>query len=84
MGWIIPVIQSLQKKLLLISKSFVVLIGAATIFSYYAIKTIPSNAKSREEQDHTKQKFVGGLTAKLWPIVRQGVAKTCKRNENVR
>ena len=45
-----------KKKLLLISKSFAILIGAATIFSYYAIKTIESNAKSREEQDHTPSK----------------------------
>ena len=37
----------------------------AAIFSYYAIKTIPSDAESSEEQDDSKQKFVGGTTAKL-------------------
>ena len=44
-------------------------------FSYYVIKTIPSDAESCEEQGSGKQKFLGGTTAKLWPIFCQGLAE---------
>ena len=40
---------------------------------YCVIKFIPSDAKAREEQDGSKQKFAGGMTAKLWPDLRLGV-----------
>ena len=39
----------------------------------YVIKTTPSDAELREEQDGSKQKFVGGMMAKLWPDLCQGV-----------
>ena len=42
---------------------------------YYVIKTTPSDADSREEQDGSKQKLIGGTTANLWPTLRQGVTK---------
>ena len=32
---------------------------------YYIIKTTPSDAESREEQDDSKHKFVGGTAAKI-------------------
>ena len=65
--------QSLQKKLLFILKSFAVSVRPAAIFIYYVIKNIPSDAESREEQDDSKHKFVGGTTAKLWPDFHKGV-----------
>ena len=34
---------------------------------YYIIKTISSDAESYEEQDGSKHKLVGGMTAKIWP-----------------
>ena len=37
-----------------------------------------SDAKSHEEQDGTKQKFLGGTTAKFWPDFRQGVEENTK------
>ena len=87
MGWITPAIQSLQKGLLLVSKSlnFAVSIVSAAIFSYYVIKTIPSNAESCEEQDGSKQTFVEGTMAKIHKArFCLGVAKKWKRNENER
>ena len=39
------------------------------------MKTTPSDAESREEQDGSKQKFVEETTAKLWPDLRQGATK---------
>ena len=56
-------------------KSFAVSIHMAASFFYYVIKTTLSDAESREEQDGNKHKFVGGTTAKIWPNLRQGVAK---------
>ena len=41
-----------------------------------------SDAESREEQDGSEQKFVGGMMAKLWPIFVKVQQKTQKRNEN--
>ena len=61
--------SSYTKELFLISKSFAVLIGTAAIFFYYVIKTTPSNAESREDQDGSKHKFVGRMTAKIWPAI---------------
>ena len=72
----------LIKKMLLISKSFTVLIFSAAIVLYYIIETILFDAKSCEAQDDSKQNFLGGATAKLWPIFHLDVAKTQKRNEN--
>ena len=68
-------IQSLQNELLLVSKSFAVSICTVAIFFYYIIKNAPSDAESREEQDGSKHKFLGRMTAKIWPNLRQGVAK---------
>ena len=73
MGWIIPAIQSLQKELLFVLKSFAVSVRPAAIFINYVIKNTPSDAESREEQDDGKHKFVGGMTAKLWPDFHKGV-----------
>ena len=69
MGWITPAIQSLH---------VAILIRLTAIFIYYVIKTVPSDAKSREEQDGSKQKFLGEMTAKLWPDLYQGVTKNTK------
>ena len=38
-------------------------------------KNTPSDVESREEQDGSKHKVVGGTTAKLWPHLHQGVMK---------
>ena len=67
LGWITQAIQSLQKELLLVSLSFAVSIVLSAIFSYYVIKTIPSDAKSCEDQDGSKQKFLGQTTANFLP-----------------
>ena len=67
-----------QKDLLLVSKSFGVSIHTAAIFFYYVIKTIPSDVESREEQVDSKHKFVGKMTAKVWPKLRQGIARNTK------
>ena len=48
-------------------------------FSYYVILTTPSDAESCGEQDGTKQKFVGGMTVKLWLVFCQGVAKNTEK-----
>ena len=37
-------------------------------------KNTPSDAESCEEQEGGKHKFVGGMTAKLWPDLYKGVA----------
>ena len=68
-----PAIQSLQKELLFVLKSFTVSIRSAAIFIYYAIKNTPSDAESREEQDDGKHKFVRGTTVKLWSDFHKGV-----------
>ena len=38
-------------------------------------KNTPSDAESREEKDGSTHKFVGGLTAKLWPDLHKSVVK---------
>ena len=43
-------------------------------------KTLRSDAESREEQHGSKQKFVGGMTAKLWPNFCQDVAKNTEKS----
>ena len=60
-------IQSLQQK---VAPRLKFIHHFAAIFFYYIIKTTPSDAKSREEQDGSKQKFVGRMMAKLWPDLR--------------
>ena len=45
------------------------------LFVLHNKKSIQSDAESREEQDSSKQKFVGGTMAKLWPVFCQGVVK---------
>ena len=64
-----------KKELLLVSKSFAVSIRTTAIFFYYIMKITSSDAESCEEQDGSKHKFVGGMAAKIWPNLRQGVAK---------
>ena len=64
-----------KKQLLFVLKSFAVLVRPAAIFIYYVIKNTPSNAESREEQDGSMHKFVGGMTAKLWLDLHKGVVK---------
>ena len=59
----------------IVLKSFAVSIRTAAIFFYYVIKATLSDAESREEQDGSKRKFVGGTTAKIRPNLQQGVAK---------
>ena len=61
------------KELLYVLKSLAVSVRAATIFNYYVIQNTPSDAESCEEQDDSKHKFVGGMTAKLWPDFHKGV-----------
>ena len=63
----------LTKEFLFVLKSFAVSVRPAAIFIYYIIKNIPLDAESREEQDDSKHKFVGGMTAKLWPDFHKGV-----------
>ena len=63
----------LTKKLLFVLKSFAISVRLAAIFIYYVISNAPSDAESREEQDDSKHKFVGGTTAKLWPDFHKGV-----------
>ena len=63
----------LTKRVALRLKSFAVSVCPAAIFIYYVIKNTPSDAESREEQDDGKHKFVGGMTAKLWPDFHKGV-----------
>ena len=48
---------------------------------YCVIKTTPSDAESREEQDGSKQKFVGRTMAKLWPNLCQFI---CSKKAKVR
>ena len=71
MGWITPAIQSLQQG---VAPRFEFIcrfdLSCRHLF-YYVIKTMPSDAESREEHDGSLQKFVGGRTAKLWPDLRQ-------------
>ena len=57
------------------SLSRIHLLFPSAIFINHALKTTPSDADSCEEQDGNKQKFVGRMTAKLWPNLRQGVMK---------
>ena len=55
LGWITPAMQSLQKRVasrLMIIYHFN---RSGSHFSYYVIKTIPSDAESREDQDGSKQ-----------------------------
>ena len=40
---------------------------------------MPSGVESCEEQDGSKQKFVGGTKTKLWLIFLQGVAKNTEK-----
>ena len=48
--------------------------GGHVLLFITLIIAIPSNAESHEDQDSSKQNFVGGMIAEL--------AKTWKRNEN--
>ena len=75
MGWITPAIQSLQKR---VARRLEIIchfdLYGSHLF-YYVIKITPSDAESCEEQDGSIHKFVGGTTAKIWPNLRQDVAK---------
>ena len=64
-----------KKELLFVLKSFAISVRPAAIFIYYVIKNTPSDAESREEQDDSKYKFVGGTMAKLWANFHKGVVK---------
>ena len=68
-----PAIQSLQKELLSVLKSFAISVRLAAIFIHYVIKNTPSDAESCEEKNGGKYKFVGEMTAKLWPDLHKGV-----------
>ena len=72
-GFQLPLYHNLKKELLFVLKSFAVSIHQAAIFNFYVIKNTPSDAESREEQDDSKHKFVGGTTAKLCPNFHKGV-----------
>ena len=69
MGWISPVIQFLQKRIAAHIKIICCLNRFGSYLFTLCEKTIPSNAESHEEQDGSKQKFVGETMAKLWPIL---------------
>ena len=43
---------------------------------YCIIKTTLLDAETCEDQDASKHKFLGGMMAKIWPNLRQGVAKS--------
>ena len=59
-------------------------ICTAAMLFYYVIKTTLADAESREEQNGSKHKFVGGKAVMIWLHLRQGAAKPRKRNENER
>ena len=68
-------IQSLQQRVAPRLKFICHFDPSGSQLFYYIIKTTPSDAESREEQDGTKQKFLGRTMAKLWPDLCQGVTK---------
>ena len=72
LGWITPAIQSLQKR---VAPCLNIICNFDRSDSHIFLLSNKNYAKSHEEQDSSKQKFVGGMTAKLWPIFHQGVAK---------
>ena len=83
MGWITPAIQSLQQRVAP-HFEFICHFDPSSKHLFNVIKTTPSDAESREEQDGSKQKFVGGMMSKLWPDLHQGVMKNTEENENER
>ena len=79
MGWITPVIQSLQKRVAF-HLEIICRFGPSGRHLYLLhIKNIPSDAESREEQDGSKHKFVGGTTVMLWPNLDKGVVKNMEQ-----
>ena len=48
---------------------------------YCIIKTTPLDVESCEEQDGNKHKFVGGMTTKIWPNLRQGYRREMKMKD---
>ena len=81
MEWITPAMQSLQQKVAPHLKFICRLDLSGSHLFNYVIKSMPPDAESHEEQDGSKQKFLGGMTAKLWPNLRQ---KIQKKNVNER
>ena len=73
--WITPAMQSLKQRVAPCLKFICRFDPSGSHLFYYVIKNIPSDAESREEQDGSKHKLVGGRTAKLWPNLCQGVMK---------
>ena len=69
LGMDTPAIQFLQKR---VASRLIIIYCfncSGSHFSNYIIKTLPSDAESREDQDGSKQKFVGRTTANLWPFL---------------
>ena len=64
---------------LLVLKSFAVLHILAAMFNDCVIKTISSDAESREVQDDTKYSFVGRTAAKLQAILQVYVTKNTEK-----
>ena len=62
-------------------KSFAVLHVLAAMFNDCVIKTISSDAESREEQDGGKHSFVGQMTAKLQAILQVYVTKKTEKKD---
>ena len=66
--------------MLLVSESLAVSGILVVMFDNCVIKTIPSDAESREEQDGNKQYFVGRTTAKLQVIFHLDVAENMEKS----
>ena len=63
MGWITPAIQFLQKRVALCLEIICSFSPSGRHLYLLRNKNTPSDAESREEQDGSKHKFVGGTMA---------------------
>ena len=82
MGWITLAIQSLEKRVAARLKIICCFDRSSSHLSLLCNKTMPSDAESCEEQGGSKQNFVGGTTAKLWPVFHLDAAKNGKEKNN--
>ena len=70
----------LLKELLLVSKSSLAILSVlVAIFSCYVIKTLPSNAESREDQDSDKKVYMMNKNSATASHFCQGVAKSLEK-----
>ena len=81
MGWIAPAIQSVQKRVAPRLEIICCFDPCGRHPYLLCNKNVPSDAESREEQDGSKHKVVGGTIAKLWPHLHQGVMKNTEMKD---